>query len=488
MLSSLSLFILAIFLSVNIPLLWSVIVGVLLSGLVGYISFRFKKYLLLPFFISGMISGLLAVNIAESNKIDLPDGQGVYIEIEDTIRTFPKKLAYRENGFSVKSHNLTIVGDGLGTPNMLYPTARVVVRGRLYSRLYGDRKIYTLYVTKYDYPEDELDIAGLPDFPDDIATVRIIRGGVAALQYISQIRLWVNSRIDSIKSETTRSLMYSIIIGNRNFLDYNEREMFRLTGVGHLLALSGLHIGIISLALVLLFSLIVKKKTAFLLSSVAVIAYIIIAGMMPSLVRAGMIFVTYTLLRAAGRDTDFLNVLMFSALVMLLINPMLINDVGFLLSYGSTAGIYLLYLRLKDFFEFTGPISSAIAVSLSATIFTIPLLLYFFKGFSLLAVIGNLLVVPLFVAIVWLLFAEFMFTAIGIVFLNPIFDWLISLLWRASVWVSESISFVPYAYIKVNNFPSWMLSLWYVLLAVIVVVVPRLRYRRALEKVSPNYP
>jgi competence protein ComEC len=484
-------FVIGIFFSVNLlhlfaqnfPIAFLIGVVILSSGI--YVSVKKKKFLILPFLISGFLSGALSsVAIHQpvlspeifQNQHILPSARGIYTEITCKIDTFPEPMPADDESsvlrYRVRSQNLSLVGEAL---SLLYPGQIVKARGRLYSRQYGDKIFYSLYITDFSTAEYDLsDIEGLPP-PSDISSLKILHNGFVPMILISKTRLWINNKIETVRSDDVRALMYSIILGNRNFLDYSVRESFRRTGVSHILALSGLHVGIISLGIVFILGLFMKKNYAYGIATIIIVMYIAVAGFRPSLIRAGLMFAGFNILKASGRDTEFIDVLAFSALVILSANPSLINDIGFLLSYGATLGIYLLYHKFKRYLDFTGAISGILSVSLCATISTAPLILYFFNEISTVSFISNLLIVPVFGIIAGVLFTNFAVIALDLEFLSPLFEFFILLGWRFADWVSDTLSLLPFSVIASDNFSVTGLITGYILMFIAFFALPKFR-------------
>ena len=198
-----------------------------------------------------------------------------------------------------------------------------------------------------------------------------------------------------------RALAYALITGDRNDLNPDMIQAFRSTGTIHILAISGLHIGIlfgVCMFILRLFRL--SSLISLLVALVCTWMFVFFSGMAPSACRAAFMITLITLPRwILKRPVSSLDACICSAIVLLLIQPSWIMDVGFQLSYLAVAGILLYYsffyqlLQLKN--RFAKKLWGMLAVSLSAQILILPLSIYDFHQFPILFLITNLIAVPL---------------------------------------------------------------------------------------------
>jgi competence protein ComEC len=156
----------------------------------------------------------------------------------------------------------------------------------------------------------------------------------------------------------------------------------------HVLAVSGLHVGIILEILLFLlgrFPRIFSKNAAVLIALIILWSYAAVVGFSPSVVRATFMFTLLALAKMMSRQTNSLNVLLFAACIMLFTDPLLIYDIGFQLSYLAMAGILLLYRPIESTFyipnRFLKKIWQGTAVGIAAQLFTLPVTLYYFHQF-----------------------------------------------------------------------------------------------------------
>ena len=154
----------------------------------------------------------------------------------------------------------------------------------------------------------------------------------------------ISQRIDSIFTEQTAGFIKAVILADRTGLSYEDRNKFSLAGVAHILALSGLHIGIISAALLFLISVFKPNRwVKFILFSIFVIMFVFLTGFQPSTIRAGAMAILFIFGKVIYRETNMLNVASIVLLGVIVFEPSLLYFVGFQMSLISVLGIFLFY-------------------------------------------------------------------------------------------------------------------------------------------------
>jgi len=173
-------------------------------------------------------------------------------------------------------------------------------------------------------------------------------GGNFWLRWMDKLR----GKIERIFEVTMRdtpdyaNVLKGIILGQKKALSETTLRDFRNSGVMHILAVSGLHVGMIALACFLLLKLFrIPEKLIYLLTAMLVIIYANLVGYRPSVVRASIIIILFFIAKIIDRDSDLLNLLGFAALLLLLFNHTSLWDAGFQLSFATTAAI--VYLMSK---------------------------------------------------------------------------------------------------------------------------------------------
>jgi competence protein ComEC len=205
-----------------------------------------------------------------------------------------------------------------------------------------------------------------------------------------------------IQNERSLAIAKALTLGVKNELDNELRNAYASAGAMHVLAVSGLHVGIIFLII----STALKKwrnhkkgRIFFAVISISVLwAYAFITGLSPSVQRAAMMFSFIILAQAMRRQTNIYNTLAASAFVLLSINPFLLFSVGFQLSYLAVLGIVFFQPKLYGLLQFKfvlwDKIWAITCVSISAQLATAPLGLLYFHQFPTYFFLSNLVVIP----------------------------------------------------------------------------------------------
>ena len=210
--------------------------------------------------------------------------------------------------------------------------------------------------------------------------------------------------------EPASALARSLLLGQRRGLPDPVREDFIETGTSHLLAISGLHVAImLGAALALGRALFGGARWALLLALAAVWAYALVSGMSPSVTRAAVMGSVFLLGRALGREGASLPALAAAAAVMTALDPRVLSNVSFQLSFTAVVGLLLLAPPLEArlsraserFTGYEGPLAalgramaSALAAGIAATLGTLPLVALVFERVSYLGVPVTLLALP----------------------------------------------------------------------------------------------
>ena len=197
--------------------------------------------------------------------------------------------------------------------------------------------------------------------------------------------------------ETEANVAYAMVFGEKENLD-SVYEDFKLSGMAHLLAVSGLHVGFFVAILTFICKLLhLKSKTKFFAVISVLFIYAWICGFSVSVTRAFIMTTCFMLSFLTFKQYDSLSSLSFSAIIILLIRPLDLFSLGFQLSFCAVLGIILLAKPLTRLFsKFLGErIGGAVAVTTSATIGTLPILITIYSRVSSLSLIVNLLAVPI---------------------------------------------------------------------------------------------
>ncbi|SDH46983.1 competence protein ComEC [Alteribacillus persepolensis] len=208
------------------------------------------------------------------------------------------------------------------------------------------------------------------------------------------IKKWRHAGIQKIQTAFNHELQgiaAALIFGERHLLDTTVEEAYQQLGLIHLLAVSGLHVGLISGSLYyLLLRCGVTKETAENILLIILPVYIILAGAAPSVVRAASMVMLYILLKKWKKHHYALDVLVFFALCLLFYSPYYLVHVGFQLSFIVSAALLLSGQVIQK----TPRVLISLTITGIAQIAALPIILYHFYEFSLLSLVFNFFFIP----------------------------------------------------------------------------------------------
>ncbi|MDD4514357.1 ComEC/Rec2 family competence protein [Massilibacteroides sp.] len=281
-------------------------------------------------------------------------------------------------------------------------------------------------------------------------------------------------------SKTSRDVLGTMLLGNATVIEREVRVQFSVTGVAHILSVSGFHVavvcGFISILLKALPSGSLFRWTKYIIMMLLLWSFTLISGLAPPSVRAAMMLSFFLTGQMINRSTDGYNTLAASAFIMLVYNPFYLFDIGFQLSYIAVWFILLLQPPLERLLEIRNPLLSKpyawITVSLAAQAGTAFLCLYYFSQFPTLFLLTNLpfSLVSLFLipsGLVYMLLPE---GFPGIVFLERAIEWMTNLL----MYIVESFSIFPWAAFVIP-FDFFDLILGYLFLFLLIFFIYRKR-------------
>lgn len=267
---------------------------------------------------------------------------------------------------------------------------------------------------------------------------------------LPQVRRYLLARIDSTVSfASSRQIAAALLLGEKSSLDREIREAYAATGTMHILAVSGLHVGIIYAILFFplrYLKLSSSKKKLYLSGVILLIwCYALLTGFSPSVIRAATMFSLFTIGDMRKRKPSSWNLLGLSATIMLVFDPGAFREVGFQLSYLAVAGILALqplivrwWIPPNKFLEYFWQLA---AVSIAAQLATFPLSVFYFHLFPVYFLLANLVVIPLsFLA---------MMAGIGLLLLgwipgfDVVFGFLVNWIIFAQNWLTEVIRALP---------------------------------------------
>ncbi len=200
-----------------------------------------------------------------------------------------------------------------------------------------------------------------------------------------------------------RPLTGALVLGDRGFLRAEVVDGFRGAGLSHILALSGMHLGIVAGSMMLVFRRIVGRRGGAVAGMLVAWGYVFLVGPGASLLRAAVMFTIWGLLRLRGKRSSPLNVLGYSFVALVLLWPAGTREIGFSFSFLALAGLLLIGVPIGRHLErWVPPVwAAALGVSLGAFLATAPLSLYLFGFAAPVGILGSVLAGPLVVLVLW---------------------------------------------------------------------------------------
>lgn len=276
----------------------------------------------------------------------------------------------------------------------------------------------------------------------------------------------------------------ALTIGDKTLLSKELKTSYSATGASHVLAVSGLHVGIIYLVITTLLRLIPGgaklKRTRIILSLTALWGYAFIAGLSASVVRASTMLTLVAIGEMLERKNTTLNTVFASAFLMLIYNPRYLIDVGFQLSYAAVISILLLQKHIYDTIRCHGflpdKIWSLTSVSIAAQLGTMPIMLYHFHQFSNCFWLSGLIVIPLATLLIYGCGLIIVFHSIESVssFIGMVVSHLIRFMNGGIRWMET----LPHAFVEGIRFTSLDLILLYAILAATLATALSRSFRR----------
>ncbi len=261
-------------------------------------------------------------------------------------------------------------------------------------------------------------------------------------------------------------LAEALLIGYTYDLDKDLVQAYSNTGVVHIIAISGMHLALIYIMLVWLFSKIPGIKRSKILQVVLILSclwlFSLLTGAAASVLRAAVMFSFITIGKNLARESTIYNSLAASAFVLLCYDPYFLWDVGFQLSYLAVVGIIVFQKPIYNLFYIKNKWADGIwklaSVSLAAQVLAFPICIYYFHQFPLLFLFANIIAVPLSGIILYAEIAVVLFSWIPFVgaYTGKITFWLVWLMNRIILWINE-FSFAVWDNIPATVFSTLLL-------------------------------
>lgn len=211
-------------------------------------------------------------------------------------------------------------------------------------------------------------------------------------------KLRVKEVLNHYMDDEYSSLAYTMLFGDKAGLDEDIHLIYKSSGTAHLLAVSGLHIGfIVTLISFVLTGFKASDKVKFFVITPIIFLYALLCNFTVSVTRAFIMTMVLLYFKMRKKENDALSSLSLGALVILLVCPLHLYDVGFRLSFLAVLSIILLAKPLERFFNkfFHNKFSSALAISIATSVGIVPVMAYYFDNISIFSIVANLFAIPI---------------------------------------------------------------------------------------------
>lgn len=220
--------------------------------------------------------------------------------------------------------------------------------------------------------------------------------GNAVLQWLYEVRSRASDIIEGAFDEADASVVKAMLLGEKSTLDKDTKRLFQLNGIAHILAISGVHIAIIGMTLFKLLRRMTGSYTAAgAVAVMVVILYGVMTGLASSTFRAVIMMAVSVVGQMKGRSPDMLTSAGIALVIQALVDPYIIMDCGFELSFAAVAGMGIYGPLLKKIIPSKKSFVSTIIINVAVTCATTPIVAYYFYQLPMYSVLLNLVIVPL---------------------------------------------------------------------------------------------
>lgn len=259
-----------------------------------------------------------------------------------------------------------------------------------------------------------------------------------------KLNLAFENKLDALtknKMNTSNSnFLKAIFMSNTNYLDEDELGTYKSVGLGHLLAVSGLHVSLISFAIIfILVGLGVSKRKASRICIIFLIIYGAVINYPVSFLRAMILFIALDLAFAYDINIERIEIISIALIITLLINPYYVFSVSLHLSYGAAYAIEIIFRRLKKLGDKKNKLQEGVLFVLAINLVLAPIQLYTFHEFNFISLITNLILLPIYSAIITVSFIILVISIIisPLSILFVLIDYLLSGLYKILLFISR---------------------------------------------------
>lgn len=466
----------------NANLLWLLLLMTAVAAIYGIYRRRVWAFIavLAAFFVLGMLR-FIGFNMLPANDISHLAQENVILQ--GILREEPQVNGNKTDGYRVR-----------------YLVKAVQVKKQATgenTKVSGNAYINTYVKTEADIPKvdigDKITAGGKIRLPKsyhnpgqiDVKTLLYTQGITAMLtagkggikieavdtaafsRWIVKVREHYRQSMESVMPREDASAIFAMLFGGYGGIKSELLEAFTVTGIVHILSVSGSHISLIAAVMAALAGAFrLPRLIAAVLVITTIIIYSILAGCVPPVIRSAIMGGLTFLALAMDRERDARYILLLTGLVMLIMSPLLIFHISFELSFLATAGLLYLAPLLRKFFSQHGCsdfIAAGLAITIAAQIATLPILAWYFNQLSLVSLLANLVVVPI-VEIIIIIGLLAGMLALIMPFLGKIVFGIDSLLLGVVYELTRRLASIPFSQIWVPTLNVFYVVIYYMLL------------------------
>ena len=308
------------------------------------------------------------------------------------------------------------------------------------------------------------------------------KSGTEAL--VLDSRDWFAERIKTTLPEREANLGISYLLGQKTNLDKDLTDNLKAVGLAHIVVASGTHLSILVEIARKLFGKI-SRFSGLLFSVLFILFFMCMVGWTPSILRAGIMAILTLISWYVGRKISTWRLILIVAAFTIMLDPTFLTNLGWLLSFASYAGIMILGPRITKFFYGTKKpkfIASVVLTTISATLMTLPITLYYFGQISIISVVANLLILPTLPYAMGLTFLAGLFT--GVPGLEIALGFLATKLLDFHIGVVEFFGGLEQFLIKIPTYDSRVFLLYILILSPFVFTFFKNKYHTYNPKIS----
>lgn len=272
-----------------------------------------------------------------------------------------------------------------------------------------------------------------------------------SLNIIEKLKENSKDSLTEFMGEDVGGISYAVLFGDKSLIESDTKTSFRESGIAHVLAVSGLHVGFLfSLLYLFLNKIPINRWFRFLILVICLFSYCFVCEFSPSVVRASIMCLCLMFTRLLGKQYDSLSSISLAFIIIVLCRPLFIYDIGFQMSFGAVLGS-ILVLKAIDRFNFKNKfvkgLVSGISVSIATQLGIIPIIANSFGFVATYSIFANIITIPLFGIFYPLLCIANLFVLISS-FFNFLYFVPLSLM-NTIISISDIVSSLPFAYVEI---------------------------------------